>query len=50
MLYFQCPWFRKTRVKQGKGKKLMSVAGGSLGQKERPGLGAESVCTLIPSP
>ena len=27
----------------------MSVAGGSLGQKERPGLGAESVCTLIPS-
>ncbi|XP_052247300.1 ATP-dependent RNA helicase DDX42-like [Dreissena polymorpha] len=41
-LAMQCPWFRKTRVQQSKGKRLMAVPGGSLGQKERPGLGAET--------
>ncbi|KAK3108954.1 hypothetical protein FSP39_019665 [Pinctada imbricata] len=35
------PWFKKSRVKQGKGKK-MNVGGKGLGFKERPGLGSES--------
>ncbi|KAL4222426.1 ATP-dependent RNA helicase ddx42 [Mactra antiquata] len=38
----QCPKFRKTRFKnQGHGKKPMAVVASS-GQKERPGLGAET--------
>ena len=37
---FQCPWFKSTRFKRGKGK---SMGGRPLGQKERPGLGSESV-------
>ena len=37
---FQCPWFKSTRFKRGKGK---SMGGRALGQKERPGLGSESV-------
>lgn len=42
-LIFQCPKFRKTRFKnQGQGKKPMMVVASS-GQKERPGLGAETV-------
>lgn len=42
LLCFQNPWFRKTRFKQGKGKK-MNMGGKGLGFKERPGLGAETV-------
>ena len=37
----QNPWFRKSRFKGGKGKKL-NIGGGGLGYRERPGLGAES--------
>lgn len=37
----QNPWFRKSRFKSGKGKKL-NIGGGGLGYRERPGLGAES--------
>lgn len=37
----QNPWFRKSRFKAGKGKRL-NIGGGGLGYKERPGLGAES--------
>lgn len=37
----QNPWFRKSRFKGGKGKK-MNIGGGGLGYRERPGLGAES--------
>lgn len=41
-LFFpQSPWFRKSRFKGGKGKK-MNIGGGGLGYRERPGLGAES--------
>lgn len=40
-LAMQNPWFRKSRFKGGKGKKL-NIGGGGLGYKERPGLGAES--------
>ncbi|XP_024920040.1 ATP-dependent RNA helicase DDX42 isoform X2 [Cynoglossus semilaevis] len=40
-LAMQNPWFRKSRFKGGKGKK-MNIGGGGLGYKERPGLGAES--------
>lgn len=40
----QNPWFRKSRFKGGKGKKL-NVGGGGLGYRERPGLGSDSsVC------
>ncbi|RVE69850.1 hypothetical protein OJAV_G00082100 [Oryzias javanicus] len=39
-LAMQNPWFRKSRFKGGKGKKL-NIGGGGLGYKERPGLGAE---------
>uniref|UniRef100_A0A4W6CK81 ATP-dependent RNA helicase DDX42 n=1 Tax=Lates calcarifer TaxID=8187 RepID=A0A4W6CK81_LATCA len=45
-LAMQNPWFRKSRFKGGKGKKL-NIGGGGLGYRERPGLGAES--SLIPS-
>lgn len=37
----QNPWFRKSRFKGGKGKRL-NIGGGGLGYRERPGLGAES--------
>uniref|UniRef100_A0A3B4A2I2 ATP-dependent RNA helicase DDX42 n=1 Tax=Periophthalmus magnuspinnatus TaxID=409849 RepID=A0A3B4A2I2_9GOBI len=40
-LAMQNPWFRKSRFKGGKGKKL-NIGGGGLGYKERPGLGADS--------
>lgn len=41
MFFLQNPWFRKSRFKGGKGKKL-NIGGGGLGYRERPGLGAES--------
>ncbi|XP_054614962.1 ATP-dependent RNA helicase DDX42 isoform X1 [Dunckerocampus dactyliophorus] len=40
-LALQNPWFRKSRFKGGKGKKL-NIGGGGLGYKERPGLGSDS--------
>ncbi|XP_072299065.1 ATP-dependent RNA helicase DDX42 isoform X2 [Eucyclogobius newberryi] len=40
-LAMQNSWFRKSRFKGGKGKKL-NIGGGGLGYKERPGLGADS--------
>ncbi|KAM4692486.1 ATP-dependent RNA helicase DDX42 isoform 2-T2 [Rhinophrynus dorsalis] len=40
-LAMQNAWFRKSRFKAGKGKKL-NIGGGGLGYRERPGLGAES--------
>nr|XP_046270321.1 ATP-dependent RNA helicase DDX42 [Scatophagus argus]XP_046270322.1 ATP-dependent RNA helicase DDX42 [Scatophagus argus] len=40
-LAMQNPWFRKSRFKGGKGKRL-NIGGGGLGYRERPGLGAES--------
>ncbi|XP_047212890.1 ATP-dependent RNA helicase DDX42-like [Girardinichthys multiradiatus] len=40
-LAMQNPWFRKSRFKGGRGKKL-NIGGGGLGYKERPGLGADS--------
>ncbi|XP_067088416.1 ATP-dependent RNA helicase DDX42 [Osmerus mordax] len=40
-LAMQNPWFRKSRFKGGKGKKV-NIGGGGLGYRERPGLGAES--------
>lgn len=43
---FQNPWFRKSRFKGGKGKKL-NIGGGGLGYRERPGLGAESSVSLV---
>uniref|UniRef100_A0A3B3CQ76 DEAD (Asp-Glu-Ala-Asp) box helicase 42 n=1 Tax=Oryzias melastigma TaxID=30732 RepID=A0A3B3CQ76_ORYME len=43
-LAMQNPWFRKSRFKGGKGKRL-NIGGGGLGYKERPGLGAESSVT-----
>ena len=39
--FVQNPWFRKSRFKGGKGKKL-NIGGGGLGYRERPGLGSES--------
>ncbi|XP_075703074.1 ATP-dependent RNA helicase DDX42 [Rhinoderma darwinii] len=39
-LAMQNSWFRKSRFKAGKGKKL-NIGGGGLGYRERPGLGAE---------
>ncbi|KAJ8314337.1 hypothetical protein KUTeg_008898 [Tegillarca granosa] len=39
----QNPWFKKSRFKQGKGKKL---GGRGLGFKERPGLGSENSSNL----
>lgn len=42
-LAMQCQKFRQTRFKhQGRGKKPLAVIGASAGQKERPGLGAET--------
>ncbi|XP_077316326.1 ATP-dependent RNA helicase DDX42 [Lithobates pipiens] len=40
-LAMQNAWFRKSRFKAGKGKKL-NVGGGGLGYRERPGLGADT--------
>ncbi|XP_072270652.1 ATP-dependent RNA helicase DDX42 isoform X1 [Pyxicephalus adspersus] len=40
-LAMQNAWFRKSRFKSGKGKKL-NVGGGGLGYRERPGLGADN--------
>ncbi|XP_067220905.1 ATP-dependent RNA helicase DDX42-like, partial [Chanodichthys erythropterus] len=40
-LAMQNPWFRKSRFKGGKGKKI-NIGGGGLGYRERPGLGSES--------
>ncbi|KAI1896395.1 hypothetical protein AGOR_G00094340 [Albula goreensis] len=40
-LAMQNPWFRKSRFKGGKGKKL-NIGGGGLGYRERPGLGADT--------
>ncbi|CAH2302873.1 ATP-dependent RNA helicase DDX42 [Pelobates cultripes] len=40
-LAMQNSWFRKSRFKAGKGKKL-NIGGGGLGYRERPGLGAET--------
>uniref|UniRef100_W5KWD2 ATP-dependent RNA helicase DDX42 n=1 Tax=Astyanax mexicanus TaxID=7994 RepID=W5KWD2_ASTMX len=40
-LAMQNSWFRKSRFKGGKGKKL-NIGGGGLGYRERPGLGSES--------
>uniref|UniRef100_A0A3Q2YLV7 ATP-dependent RNA helicase DDX42 n=1 Tax=Hippocampus comes TaxID=109280 RepID=A0A3Q2YLV7_HIPCM len=40
-LALQNPWFRKSRFKGGKGKKL-NIGGGGLGYRERPGLGADT--------
>lgn len=39
--FAQNPWFRKSRFKGGKDKKL-NIGGGGLGYRERPGLGSES--------
>jgi len=39
----QNSWFKKNRFQQQKAKKL-NVGGAGFGQKERPGLGAKSVC------
>lgn len=41
ILLLQNPWFRKSRFKGGKGKKL-NIGGGGLGYRERPGLGSEN--------
>jgi ATP-dependent RNA helicase DDX42 len=38
-LAMQSAWFRKSRFKSGKGKKV-NVGGRGLGYRERPGLGA----------
>ncbi|XP_005994675.1 ATP-dependent RNA helicase DDX42 isoform X1 [Latimeria chalumnae] len=40
-LAMQNPWFRKSRFKGGKGKKL-NIGGGGLGYRERPGLGSDT--------
>ncbi|XP_018430185.1 PREDICTED: ATP-dependent RNA helicase DDX42 [Nanorana parkeri] len=40
-LAMQNAWFRKSRFKAGKGKKL-NIGGGGLGYRERPGLGSEN--------
>ncbi|XP_067220812.1 ATP-dependent RNA helicase DDX42-like [Chanodichthys erythropterus] len=44
-LAMQNPWFRKSRFKGGKGKKI-NIGGGGLGYRERPGLGSESTVSL----
>lgn len=41
----QNAWFRKSRFKGGKGKKL-NIGGGGLGYRERPGLGSENMVSL----
>lgn len=58
----QSTWFRKSRFKSGKGKKV-NISGRGLGYKERPGLGSSdnqtnsgsgmvssSIADLIPKP
>ncbi|XP_048102637.1 ATP-dependent RNA helicase DDX42 isoform X2 [Alosa alosa] len=40
-LAMQNSWFRKSRFKGGKGKKI-NIGGGGLGYRERPGLGADT--------
>ncbi|XP_072105381.1 ATP-dependent RNA helicase DDX42 isoform X2 [Mobula birostris] len=40
-LAMQNPWFRKSRYKAGKGKR-MNIGGGGLGYRERPGLGSDN--------
>ncbi|XP_078280756.1 ATP-dependent RNA helicase DDX42 isoform X2 [Rhinoraja longicauda] len=49
-LAMQNPWFRKSRYKAGKGKR-MNIGGGGLGYRERPGLGADtsdrSACMVL---
>ena len=42
-VYRQNAWFKKNRFQQQKAKKL-NIGGAGLGQRERPGLGAKSVC------
>ncbi|XP_066554559.1 ATP-dependent RNA helicase DDX42 isoform X2 [Amia ocellicauda] len=44
-LAMQNPWFRKSRFKGGKGKKL-NIGGGGLGYRERPGLGADTSVSI----
>lgn len=41
LCFLQNAWFRKSRFKGGKGKKL-NIGGGGLGYRERPGLGSEN--------
>lgn len=61
-LAMQSAWFRKSRFKSGKGKKV-NISGRGLGYKERPGLGSSdnqtnsgsgmvpsSIADLIPKP
>ena len=61
-LAMQSAWFRKSRFKSGKGKK-MNISGRGLGYRERPGLGSSdsqansgsgvvpnSIADLIPKP
>ena len=61
-LAMQSAWFRKSRFKSGKGKKV-NISGRGLGYRERPGLGASdsqansgsgmvpnSIADLIPKP
>uniref|UniRef100_A0A3Q2YJS6 ATP-dependent RNA helicase DDX42 n=1 Tax=Hippocampus comes TaxID=109280 RepID=A0A3Q2YJS6_HIPCM len=45
-LALQNPWFRKSRFKGGKGKKL-NIGGGGLGYRERPGLGDRSSTSSV---
>ena len=42
----QNPWFKKSRFKQQKAKR-MNVGGKGLGFRERPGLGAASVSQIL---
>ncbi|XP_013391796.1 ATP-dependent RNA helicase DDX42 isoform X2 [Lingula anatina] len=48
-LAMQANWFRKSRVRQGKGKKL-NVGGQGLGFRERPGLGSGGTQTDTSTP
>jgi len=61
-LAMQSAWFRKSRFKSGRGKR-MNISGRGLGYRERPGLGAadsqgnsgsgvipNSIADLIPKP
>jgi ATP-dependent RNA helicase DDX42 len=47
-LALQSAWFRKSRFKGGKGKRL-PMGGRSLGYKERPGLGCSNTTPLMTS-
>lgn len=47
----QNPWFKKSRYRQGRAKKI-NVGGKGLGFRERPGLGASAVnevSTIVPA-